>query len=84
MDMLALAIDSYRLDYGRLPSELIDLLVADDSPKWHGPYLHRPYINDSWGHRLRYTVLDSAHYDLRSLGPDGVEGTTDDMVYGKE
>lgn len=34
---------------------------------------------DHWGHRYCYTVTKGRRYELRSVGPDGVADTEDDM-----
>ncbi len=36
--------------------------------------------DDHWGHPYRYTDNRGKGYILRSLGEDGLEGTTDDMT----
>ena len=38
---------------------------------------------DKWGHKLIYRcpgTVDPASYDLLSAGPDGIEGTADDIT----
>jgi hypothetical protein len=35
---------------------------------------------DGWGHPLRYTKTSASRYELRSAGPDGIMGNSDDQV----
>ena len=35
--------------------------------------------NDPWGHAIIYRKSDEG-FELRSIGPDGIEGTSDDIV----
>lgn len=51
-----------------------------DAPKWLGPYVH--HIHDPWGRRFRLEVPgknNPSFYDLWSAGPDGLDGTADDL-----
>nr|WP_319393851.1 type II secretion system protein GspG [uncultured Desulfobacter sp.] len=68
---------SYVMDR-RLPAE-------EDFEKWLGMTFKENHIKDlrvdHWGNPLSYTVLKkNRRYQLRSLGPDGIENTDDDMV----
>jgi len=69
MDILALALDSYRLDVGEYPAALADL-VQSSSPRWKGPYLQKGRIpQDPWGNDYVYQSLDSgAAFSLSSTG----------------
>jgi general secretion pathway protein G len=54
MDILALALDSYRLDVGEYPAAL-DELVQSASPRWNGPYLQKGKVpKDPWGNDYVY------------------------------
>jgi general secretion pathway protein G len=56
--------------------------------KWQGPYLGREVkkkfeLKDSWNHEFHYTCpgeQNTKSFDLSSDGPDGKEGTEDDLV----
>ena len=77
------ALGAYEVDNGRFPSSLQDLLVAPGNARnWHGPYLDK-IPADPWGqpYIYYYPGKHSANsYDLLSVGPDGKEGTDDDVV----
>ena len=84
------AIDLYELDTGKFPSSLADLFKApSDLPEgsWHGPYLKkRTQPVDPWGREYVYRQPGEHNredYDLFSTGPDGVEGTADDITNWK-
>lgn len=88
---IALALDLYELDAGKYPTTEQGLAALRTTPtdaeNWRGPYLKQEPI-DPWKHPYRYLHPGSRNprdYDLFSLGPDGIEGTTDDIVnWGKE
>lgn len=69
MDIVALALDNYRLDVGEYPAALQDLLQSS-SPKWKGPYLQKSKIpKDPWGNEYFYQVQDGGtRFDLYSTG----------------
>jgi general secretion pathway protein G len=75
------ALDQFRLDVGRYPSneEGLQALNAAPSnvPGWGGPYLKKAAPNDPWGHPFVY-VQPGTHgeLDLSSYGKDGREGGT--------
>ncbi|MCW4446355.1 type II secretion system major pseudopilin GspG [Vibrio splendidus] len=85
MQMIATALDVYRLDVGAYPSEL-ERLRQDDKTGWDGPYLPKAIPLDPWNHSYIYKAPgeNGALYNLRSLGSDGVEGgegEAADVVY---
>lgn len=81
-------LDMYFIDNGMYPSAqegLGALVVKPDSAKnWNGPYLrNEKNLIDPWGHPYVYQYPLSANEDefiIYSLGPDGQEGTKDDIV----
>ena len=77
------ALGAYEVDNGFYPRSLQDLITAPSNAKnWHGPYLDR-LPQDPWGNPYVYYFpgKHSANsYDLLSVGPDGKEGTDDDIV----
>jgi len=83
ISLLEQAIDTYYLDTGRYPATLKDLIKnPGDVRNWDGPYLKRGIPKDPWGGDYVY-VCPGKHnkdYDLYSPGPDGVEGTEDDIT----
>ncbi len=48
---------------------------------WEQPFLTRRSFNDPWGYEYRYRIPASRgiNFDLFSVGPDGQEGTEDDI-----
>lgn len=81
------AIDLFHQDTGRVPTDVegLGVLVTPpaDRSHWHGPYVRRTLPNDPWGRAYVYhatrTSGDSP-FTVLSVGPDGVEGTADDIV----
>jgi len=69
MDVIALALDSYRLDVGEYPAALGELVLSS-SPRWQGPYLQKGKIpKDPWGNEFVYQVRDEGgNFDLASRG----------------
>lgn len=72
LEMLSTAIEAFRLDIGRYPNSLDELINGND-PKWRGPYLAKKQIpKDPWGKDYQYKYPgDHGSYDLYSFGPDG-------------
>jgi general secretion pathway protein G len=85
------ALEFFELDYRRVPNEEEGLAVLwnkelldpdSDETKWK-KYLTEPLPNDPWGNEWGYRGEDPEYgekYDLWSNGPDGEEGTEDDIV----
>jgi general secretion pathway protein G len=73
------ALDQYKLDVGRYPSNEEGLQALrnrpGDAPNWDGPYLKKEVANDPWGRAYVYRFPGThADFDLLSLGADGQEG----------
>ena len=84
------ALDMYEADNGFYPSseQGLEALVLQPTtepvPKtWKGPYLKKNEIpQDPWGKPYAYVypgTHNTSGYDLYSIGPDGQEGTDDDI-----
>ncbi len=77
------AVEMFRVDAGRYPDGLGDLLVQPtNATGWHGPYLDGPVPRDPWGHVYVYRCPgrhNLSSYDVWSAGPDGQDGTDDDI-----
>jgi len=78
------ALDSYEVDNGFYPKSLSDLIQQPSNAKnWRGPYFDPPQLPvDPWGNPYVYYYPgkhNSSGYDLLSVGPDGKEGTDDDV-----
>jgi general secretion pathway protein G len=92
-DMFASPLDLYQLAIGMYPTTaqgLQALLMCPgdlpDPSKWQGPYLKGMLPNDPWGQPYYYQFPSSRNpegYDVWSAGPDGVNGTQDD-IYNKQ
>jgi general secretion pathway protein G len=81
------ALGQYEVDNGFYPKSLQDLIVQPGNAKnWHGPYFDStpPTLPiDPWGNPYIYYYPGKHNvnsYDLLSAGPDGKEGTDDDVV----
>lgn len=92
-DQIGGAMDQFKLDMKRYPSEEEGLAALwskgaitneDDAANWRGPYLKEAVSKDKWNHDLIYhypgTLRGEQYYDLISVGPDGQEGTADDIT----
>ena len=82
---IGLALDLFEVDNGRYPTSEEGLAALRTQPvgvkNWHGPYLKQEPI-DPWGKPYRYLYPgrnNPQDYDLFSPGPDGAEGTSDDI-----
>jgi len=78
------ALRTYELDLGEFPASLEALLTepAANPERWKGPYIEKGMPKDPWGRLYMYAypgVHNKRSYDLKSLGPDGVE-SEDDIV----
>lgn len=71
MDIIALALDSYRLDVGEYPATLGELIQSSSS-NWRGPYLQKGKVPvDPWGHEYSYQVQDAGTSFMLSSSGDG-------------
>lgn len=71
---LAVLVSRYREEHNQLPPKL-DAIFSRTSATQDSLSLRY----DAWMHLVQYT-LDSAGYELRSAGPDGKSGTSDDII----
>ncbi len=82
---IEMALKLYRLHHGGYPSSdqgLDALLQPSDSPDWNEPYLENEPI-DPWGQEYRYRnpgTHNPRRFDLWSVGPDGEDGSQDDVT----
>ena len=83
MELIGVALDSYRLDNGSYPVTVQGLDALNTRPgrqpaplNWRGPYLRKAVPNDPWGRPYIFAAptRGGEGYDLRSLGRDGAEG----------
>jgi general secretion pathway protein G len=82
---LSAALDLFELEQGRYPTTQEGLAaLRKGGPR--GPYLKKDVPNDPWGKPYVYRSPGQHNpedYDLFSLGPDGAEGTKDDITNWK-
>lgn len=90
IEMLGVALDSFRLDVGRYPTTHENLNVLQVNPgldQWDGPYLKKEIPTDPWGGPYSYVSPgEHGEYDLVSFGADrvsGGEGENTDVVSWK-
>lgn len=81
IEMLSNALDLYRLDTGRYPTQAENLKALVERPasiqRWNGPYTKSGVLpHDPWGREFIYRVPSQHNrdYDLLSLGSDGAPG----------
>lgn len=80
IENLGAALDLYRLDVGRYPSEAEGLESLVNAPaeasNWAGPYLKKESsLLDPWDRPYQYRLPgEHGEYDLFTLGADGQEG----------
>ncbi len=80
--MLKTALQTFRLDVGRLPTtdeglaSLSTRPEGSDLPAWAGPYLDEALPVDPWGHAYEYRdePAEGQDFTLYSLGADGEPG----------
>ncbi len=82
IEMLATACDTFRLDMGRFPTSLEELIAnPGEGKKWDGPYLRKSEIPlDPWGNAYEYRAPGEGgrDYDIISYGADKTEGGDDE------
>jgi general secretion pathway protein G len=82
MGGISTALGLYEVDNGVFPKSLRELIQQpSDAKNWHGPYLGK-LPADAWGNAYLYCYPGKHNqnfFDLLSVGPDGKEGTEDDI-----
>ena len=84
-------LEMYALDLNNYPATEFGLQSLAEAPadmenpnRWKGPYLDSHIPKDPWGNDYQYeyppTHEERDFPDIWSLGPDGEEGTEDDIV----
>jgi general secretion pathway protein G len=86
IELLGLALDTYRLHNDHYPSTAQGLAALITQPigepaarDWRGPYLKRQVPDDPWGRLYHYEspgATNTDGYDLVSFGRDGQPGGT--------
>ena len=88
IELLGLALDSYRLDNGSYPTTDQGLAALNAKPaseplppNWRGPYLRKDVPLDPWGRPYVYRSPGErtpSGYDLVTWGRDGQPGGSDE------
>jgi general secretion pathway protein G len=88
IEMLGLALNSYRLDNDHFPTAeqgleaLRTMPTSGDIPRnWRGPYLTRVVPVDPWGRAYVYVspgIRNLKSFDLYTMGRDGKPGGNDE------
>lgn len=83
---LEVSLDAFEVDTGRYPTSAEGLAALVENPGdvrgWHGEYIRRGVPKDPWSNEYVYACPgehNSNGFDLHSLGPDGQDGTDDDI-----
>ena len=82
IEMLMSAMDAFRLDVGRYPTQQEGLSALAANPgtgggldKWDGPYLKKAVPNDPWGNPYHYrSPGEHGEVDIYSYGQDKQPG----------
>jgi general secretion pathway protein G len=88
LKLLASAVNQFKMDTGRFPTEDAGLKELIDRPSdvkvWEeGGYLETTELpKDGWGHDFIYELNPESgkQFVIKSAGPDGEEGTDDDLL----
>jgi general secretion pathway protein G len=79
-------LDAYRLHVGSYPTSSQGLQALWQPPadlknpaKWRGPYATKEIPADPWGNPYQYELMNADQYHIWSWGPDGVNGSDDDV-----
>jgi general secretion pathway protein G len=82
IELLCTAVDTFKLDMGRYPKELKELVQQIDDKKWEGPYLPKQLPKDPWDNPYEYKSPgeDGRDYEIISYGADGTSGGEDENM----
>jgi general secretion pathway protein G len=88
LKLLASAVNQFKMDTGRFPTEDAGLKELIEQPSdvttWEqGGYLETTELpKDGWGHDFIYELNPESgkQFVIKSAGPDGEEGTDDDLL----
>ena len=77
LEKIANAVELYRIETGRYPEELTDLVRRPDGvERWNGPYVRKlSQLQDPWGNDLvMRRPGENGPFDIISYGADGQPG----------
>lgn len=75
LNIIARQLEYYRVADGTYPKNLEEFLKEN----FDSEVKKKDVTVDSWGNRYYYSA-NGETYELRSLGPDGIFGTADDII----
>lgn len=85
VSLLTDPMNRYRLQMNTYPEKLEELWEepsdSDEAENWSGPYMEK-LGNDPWGNPYQYLAEGEKNpdkFDFWSYGPDGEDGTDDDI-----
>lgn len=81
LEKIANSVELYRLETGRYPEELSDLVRRPNGvERWNGPYVRKlSQLQDPWGNDLELRRPgENGPFDIISYGADGRPGGEDD------
>ncbi|MCB1608687.1 MAG: type II secretion system major pseudopilin GspG [Xanthomonadales bacterium] len=73
---IAMAVDTYYIDTGNLPSKLDELLSGSNGTNgWDGPYIKDSELKDPWDQPFQFkSPGEHGPYDIMSYGADRKSG----------
>ena len=84
--LLEQGLEMFQMEMKNYPSTQQGLVglreIPGDLPnpdKWNGPYLKKDVPRDAWDNEYQYELIDPDTYRIWSFGPDGQDGTDDDI-----
>lgn len=84
---MEVALDAFEIDTSRYPTNTEGIKALIEQPAntedWKGPYLKKGVPKDPWGNEYVYRQpgrYNEHGYDLYSFGPDGQQGSDDDIT----
>lgn len=84
MQQIMQPLQMYKLHNKTYPNDQqgLDALVTNpgNAKSWRGPYIEKSKLKDPWDNPFRYS-LENGNPKLYSNGPDGQEGTEDDIEF---
>ena len=86
LGLFAETLEFYQLEMKNYPTTQQGLEAMRTAPsdlpnpdRWAGPYLKSDVPLDAWDQEYQYELLDPDTFRIWSLGPDGQDGTDDDI-----
>jgi general secretion pathway protein G len=82
LQMYDMSVGNYPTTAQGLPALRVRPQDLPDPSKWDGPYLDSDVPRDPWGNFFQYACPGTHNpdsFDVWSLGPDGANGTPDDI-----